>query len=172
MRYVELARDALARLDPQHAAGYHANSAALSARLARLDAAIFECVASIPADRRRLVTYHDAFAYFAPRYGLELIGALQPTDFSEPGARDVARLIVELRELEVPAVFGSALFPTGVLEQVAIESGVRYVDSLRDDVLPGRPGSPDHSYEGMMRANVRVITEALGGDPGCLVDSG
>jgi len=172
MRYVDLVRDALLRIDPGHAADYRSNSVALMARLSRLDAAIFDCVASIPAGQRQLVTYHDSFAYFAPRYGMTVIRALQPSDFGEPSAREVARLIDQLRELRVPAMFGSRVFPSPVLERVARDSGTRYVDELRDDDLPGAPGDPDHSYIGMMRANVRLITEALGGDPDCLAGAG
>jgi ABC-type Zn uptake system ZnuABC Zn-binding protein ZnuA len=96
---------------------------------------------------------------------MTVIGAIQPSDFAEPSARDVADLIRQVRDEEVPAIFGSEVFPSPVLEQIAQESGARYVDDLRDDDLPGAPGDPEHSYLGLMAGNLRVMAEALGGDP-------
>lgn len=168
MRYAELVRNALVEVDPAHRDVYEANTVALMAELSRLDATIFACVATIPQDRRKLVTYHDAFAYFAARYGMEVIAAVQPADFAEPSAQDVARIIGQVRGLGIPAIFGSEVFPSAVLEQIARESGAAYVVEVRDDALPGAPGEPDHSYPGMMVHNVRAITAALGGDPACL----
>ena len=86
-------------------------------------------------------------------------------NFSEPSPREVARLIDQLRREKVPAVFGSEVFPSKVLHKIASEAGVRYVTTLRDDVLPGAPGETDHSYMGMMRHNVTTMLEALGGTP-------
>jgi ABC-type Zn uptake system ZnuABC Zn-binding protein ZnuA len=77
----------------------------------------------------------------------------------------MARLIDQLRREKVPAVFGSEVFPSQVLRKIASEAGVRYVTTLRDDVLPGAPGEADHSYMGMMRHNVTTMLEALGGQP-------
>lgn len=168
MRYVELIADALIGVEPARSAEYRANRDAQLARLRALDAAIFACVASIPAERRKLVTYHDSFAYFAPRYGMEVVGAVQPADFSEPSPREVARLIEQLRASGVRAIFGSAVFHSPVLEQVARESGARFIDALRDDSLPGEPGETRHSYVGMMAENLRVMTAALGGLPACM----
>ena len=83
----------------------------------------------------------------------------------DTAAREVARLIDQLRREKVPAVFGSEVFPSKVLYKIASEAGVRYVTTLRDDVLPGAPGEMDHSYMGMMRQNVTTMLEALGGTP-------
>jgi zinc/manganese transport system substrate-binding protein/manganese/iron transport system substrate-binding protein len=168
MRYAELIRNALVEADPAHRDIYEDNTVALMAELSRLDATIFACVATIPPDRRKLVTYHDAFAYFAARYGMEVIAAVQPADFAEPSAQDVAGIIEQVRALAIPAIFGSEVFPSTVLEQIARESGAAYVVEVRDDELPGAPGEADHSYLGMMVHNVRAITAALGGDPACL----
>jgi ABC-type Zn uptake system ZnuABC Zn-binding protein ZnuA len=65
----------------------------------------------------------------------------------------------------VPAIFGSEVFPSPILEQIAKETGVQYVDTLRDDDLPGKPGDPDHSYVGLMVDDVRIMASALGGNP-------
>ena len=99
---------------------------------------------------------------------MEVIGALQPSDFSQPSAREVAGLINQVRDSGVPAIFGSAVFPSDVMEQIAKESGADFVDQLRDDDLPGAPGDPLHSYLGMMLTNARVIVTALGGDASAL----
>ena len=169
-RYAELAAEALATADPANADFYRANAAAFAQRIQELDQAIAATVQTIPEENRRLLTYHDSFAYFAPRYGFTVLGAVQPADFSEPSAQEMARLITQLWEEKIPAIFGSEVFPSPVLEQIARESGAVFIDQLRDDDLPGEPGDPDHSYFGLMVEDVRIITEALGGDPGGLDD--
>jgi ABC-type Zn uptake system ZnuABC Zn-binding protein ZnuA len=165
LRYAEVVRDRLTGRDPEHADEYQRNYQAFAARIAVLDRAIAEAIATIPPANRKLLTYHDSFAYFAPRYGMTVIGAIQPSDFSEPSAREVAQLITQLRQEEVPAIFGSEVFPSPVLEQIAREAGVAYVANLRDDDLPGEPGDPEHSYFGLMATNVQIMASALGGDP-------
>ncbi len=167
-RYAEITRDALIAADPAGTPVYLVAAGRYLNRLTELDLAIFGCVASIPPANRKLVTYHDSYAYFARRYGMTVIGALQPADFAEPSAREVAAMIRQIRGEKVPAIFGSAVFPSPILAQIAREAGVIYVDSLRDDDLPGEPGDPGHSYLGMMAANLRAITGALGGDARCM----
>jgi ABC-type Zn uptake system ZnuABC Zn-binding protein ZnuA len=167
-QYAAIVADELARADPARAAGYRQRYEAYAERLDALDEAIAEATATIPAGNRTLVTYHDSFPYFAPRYGFAVVTAIQPSDFSEPSASEVAGLIDQLRAERVPAIFGSEVFPSGVLAQIAAETGARYVDDLRDDALPGEPGDPEHSYLGMMVSNVRTIVGALGGDPAAL----
>jgi ABC-type Zn uptake system ZnuABC Zn-binding protein ZnuA len=163
LRYAELVRDTMSTLDPQGADEFASNYATFSDRIATLDEAISRAIATIPESGRQLLTYHDSWAYFAERYGLEVVGAAQPSDFSEPSAREVVDLIKQLRELKVGVVFGSEVFPSQVLEQVAAETGAIYVDDLRDDDLPGVPGDPLHSYIGLMLQNVRIMIPALGG---------
>ena len=165
LRYAEIIRDSLAKADPANATAYGANYAAFQARIDQLDAAIQATVDSIPAENRKLLTYHDSWAYFAPRYGMTIVGAIQPSDFAEPSARDMAAIIEQIRAEKVPAIFGSEVFASPVLEQIAAETGARYVDNLRDDDLPGLPGEANHSYVGLMVENLRVMAEALGGDP-------
>ncbi|MDQ3855948.1 MAG: metal ABC transporter substrate-binding protein [Chloroflexota bacterium] len=165
LRYAQIVRDTLVRSDPEGESYYRGNYTLFEQRLQALDAVVRRTVQTIPADHRRLLTYHDSFAYFASRYGMRVIGAIQPADFSEPSSREVAALIGQLREQRVPAIFGSEVFPSKVLNQIAREAGVRYVDSLRDDDLPGRPGEPKHSYVGLLAQDVEVMARALGGNP-------
>ncbi len=163
--YAELIRDDLIEIDPEGAQYYTANTLHFKGRIEELDRAILATAASIPGQNRRLLTYHDSFAYFSPRYGFSVIGAIQPADFSEPSAREVATLIDQVRAEGVPAIFGSEVFPSPVLEQIARETGARYYDDLRDDDLPGEEGAPEHTYVGMMLFDVRLMAEALGGNP-------
>jgi len=164
LRYAELIKGELSRLDPINGNYYAANYAAFKARIEAFDAAIRSAIATIPEANRKLLTYHDSWAYFAADYGMEVIGAVQPSDFSEPSAREVAELIVQIRKLKLPAIFGSEVFPSPVIEQIAKEGGARFVEELRDDDLPGAPGDPQHSYLGLVRTNMEIMVSALGGD--------
>ena len=168
LKYAEIIREELSNLDPANAAYYGENYARLQGRIDDLDNRIRAAVATIPPENRKLLTYHDSFPHFGPRYGLELIGAVQPSDFTEPSAREVAALIDQVRETGVPAIFGSQVFPSPVMEQIAKEGGARFVDKLRDDDLPGQPGDPEHSYLGLMLSDARIIVDALGGDAAAL----
>ena len=161
--YTNLVHDALARRDPANAARYAENRDRYLALLTRLDAGIAAVVQTVPEQNRKLLTYHDSYAYFAPRYGMTVIGAVQPSDFSEPSPREVADIIDQIRESGVPAVFGSEVFPSDVLEQIAAEAGAVYIDELRDDEPPGEPNAPEHTYVGMMLNNMRLMIPALGG---------
>ncbi len=162
-RYAELIAAKLEEMDPPDAAYFRANAAILVDRMNQLDAAIFQAVAALPPDRRKLLTYHDSWAYFGRRYGMEVIGAIQPSDFSEPSPREVAVLVDQIRANQVPAIFGSEVYPSTVLEVIGRETGARYVDKLRDDELPGDPTSPSHTYLGLMLEDMRVMFGALGG---------
>ena len=168
LKYAELIRDELSRLDAENAGYFAENFAEFERRALDLDARIAQAAATVPPDARNLLTYHDSFPFFGPRYGFEIIGAVQPSDFAEPSAREVARLIDQTRETGVPAIFGSQAFPSPVMRQIARESGARFVDSLRDDDLPGSHGDPNHTYFGLMVANVRAIVPALGGSAAAL----
>ena len=129
-----------------------------------MDQAIRPAVATVPEQNRKLLTYHDSWAYFAEQYGMEVIGAVQPSNFSQPSVKEVARLIDQLRALGLPAVFGSEVFSSDVLEAIADEAGAQFIDELADDDLPGKPGDLEHSYLGLMKQNVEVMIPALGGD--------
>ena len=150
MRYVELIRDALVELDAENKGTYFANAELYLVKLDELDKTIFKCVASIPENNRKLVTYHDSYAYFAPRYGMEVVGAIQPSDFAEPSPKEVARIIQQLRNENVTAVFGSEVFPSKILQQIAKEASAKYIDELADDSLPGEINDQNHTFIGMM----------------------
>lgn len=169
-RYAELLRDAFSTADPANGTAYAANFRAYDERLADLDARIRAAVATVPAANRKLLTYHDSWAYWAREYGFSVIGAVQASDFSDPSPQEVGRLIEQIRAERVPAVFGSEVFPSPVLEQIARESGATFVDRLRDDEPPGAAGSPEHTYLAMMRSDMEVMVEALGGNPSALAD--
>ena len=167
--YAALVRDALSAADPDNADVYAANYEAFSAKVGALSDAVRADSESIPAEQRQLLTYHDAYAYFAEEYGWTVIGAIQPSSFDEPTPQEVAGLIEQVKETGVPAVFGSEVFPSSVLETIGAETGVRYVDVLRDDDLIGGPGDPEHSWLGLMRFNYVTMIEALGGEAPALL---
>jgi ABC-type Zn uptake system ZnuABC Zn-binding protein ZnuA len=164
LRYAELTEAKLSEREPANAEYYKENLARYAELLNRLDAGIMAAVQTIPEQNRKLITYHDSYAYFARRYGMTVIGAVQPSDFSEPSAREVADLIDQVREEQVPAVFGSEVFPSTVLEQIAQEAGAVYIDQLRDDDPPGEAGDPESTYVGMMLRNMSLMIPALGGN--------
>ena len=170
LRYAEIVRDQLVRSDPKNAQYYSTNYDAFADRIATLDEAIRTAVPTISPGNRRLLTYHDSWAYFADRYGLTVVGAIQPSDFSEPSAKEVANLILQIESEGIPAVFGSEVFPSDVMQTIADESGAKYIDELSDDDLPGLPGDPYHSYLGLAVTNLRVMIAALGGDASALDD--
>jgi ABC-type Zn uptake system ZnuABC Zn-binding protein ZnuA len=163
IRYAELITDTLAKADPDNAAGYRTHRDAFVAKAQALDEAMRQDQATIPAGRKLLLTYHDAYAYFAKDFGWTVVGAVQPSNFEDPQPKELARIIDQVREQDVPVVFGSEVFPSEVLEQIAKETGARYEDSLRDDDLPGKPGDAEHSWLGLMRYDFRTMVTALGG---------
>ena len=166
--YARIVAADLSERDPDNAEYYQGNYEAFSTLIDDFDAAMREAFATIPEGQRKLLTYHDAYAYFARDYDWEVIGAIQVSDFEDPTPREVAGLIEQVRAEGVPAIFGSEVFPSPVLEQIGEEAGVEYVDVLRDDDLPGEPGDAEHSWLGLMRFDYITMTEALGGDAAAL----
>ncbi len=167
-QYAEIVRDVVVKMDPANADAYEANFVELAKVIDSLDAAMVEATATLSEDARKLLTYHDAYAYFSKHYGWTVIGAIQPQSFEEPSPKDIADLISQVEEENVKAIFGSEVFPSPVLEQIGNETGVRYVDVLRDDDLTGDPGDPEHSWAGLMQFNFITMVEALGGDASAL----
>ncbi len=163
IRYAELVHENLVDLDPEGEATYDANLASFEEQATELSDALRADQESVPADERVLLTYHDAYAYFAETYDWQGIGAIQPEDFAEPTPKEVARLIDQVREQEVPTIFGSEVFPSDALEEIGRATGARYEDTLRDDDLPGAPGDPEHSWLGLMRSNYVTMLTGLGG---------
>ncbi|CAB4550221.1 unannotated protein [freshwater metagenome] len=168
--YAKRIAQSLEQLDPDNAATYQARATAFIERLTVMDTRFKEAIASIPEQNRKLIVYHDSWSYFGRRYGIPVIGAIQPVSFSEPSANEIRRMIDQIRGQKVPAFFGSEVFPSEVLDAVAAETGAKYYSDLSDEELPGEPGTPQHSYEGMMIENVRLITSALGGDVSILAN--
>jgi ABC-type Zn uptake system ZnuABC Zn-binding protein ZnuA len=162
--YAVIAGSVLAKADPANAAFYRINADRFAVKLDDLDRRFREASATVPAKRRKLLTYHDAYAYFAKTYGWTVIGAIQVSSFEDPTPRDVTRLIAQVKREKVPAIFGSEVFPSPVLAQIGREAHVKYVDTLRDDDLPGTPGDSDHSYLALMKADFVTMVDALGGD--------
>ena len=167
-KYAEIIRRELAGKDPANAAGYQRNYDAFAALVDEFDREMRTSFATMPKERRKLLTYHDAYAYFARTYDWEVIGAIQVENFEDPSPKEVAALIDQVKATKVPAIFGSEVFPSPVLAQIGKEAGVRYVDVLRDDDLPGKPGDPQHSWVGLMHFDYVTMVEALGGDASAL----
>jgi ABC-type Zn uptake system ZnuABC Zn-binding protein ZnuA len=167
-QYVDLIRDVVIALDPTNTGGYNANHAKISRVITDLDEAMTTAAQTVPETSRKLLTYHDAYAYFALRYDFDVVGAIQPSSFEEPSPREIAELIDQVKELGVKAVFGSEVFPSPVLAQIGDETGVRYIDVLRDDDLLGEPGDTQHSWADLMKFNFTTMIEALGGDASAL----
>ncbi|HEY7033251.1 MAG TPA: zinc ABC transporter substrate-binding protein [Thermomicrobiales bacterium] len=153
---------ALVSIDPDGAASYEARRDAYKAQLDQLDQAIANQIATIPPERRKLVTNHDAFAYFVARYGLTFVGSVIPSldSRAEPSAKDTAELIDKIKAEGVPAIFTESSNNPQLEEELAKEAGVKVVSNLYGDTL-GEPGSGADTYIGMMETDTRLIVEAL-----------
>ena len=163
IKYAGVIRDAMVKADPGNRTSYDANHDAFVRKATALSEALRADQATIPGGKKELLTYHDAYAYFAKDYGWTVIGAVQPSSFDDPQPKEIARLVEQIRARKVPVIFGSEVFPSKVLEQIAKETGARYEDTLRDDDLPGKPGEAEHSWLGLMRYDFRTMVAALGG---------
>ena len=164
IKFANLIRDKLTEMDPQNAAYYSENTKRYISLLKKLDEGILQAVQTIPPQNRKLLTYHDSWAYFATRYNMRVVGAVQPSDFGEPTPRELARLIDQIKSERIPAIFASEVFPTQIVNQIAKESDAKIVETLSDDDLPGNPGEPRHSYVGMMLENMKSMLTPLGGN--------
>lgn len=162
IRYAQVIDQIFALRDPEGRATYDKNLATFTKAATALSDAMKTASATVA--HRDLLTYHDGYAYFARDYGWHIVGAIQPANFEDPTPKEVAALIDQIKAEHVPAIFGSEVFPSSVLAQIGRATGARYVDTLRDDDLPGKPGDPDHSWLGLMRADFVTMVEGLGGD--------
>jgi ABC-type Zn uptake system ZnuABC Zn-binding protein ZnuA len=162
MKFANLTRDKLIEMDPQNAQYYSTNTGRYIALLKKLDEGILKAVQTVPSQNRKLLTYHESWAYFAPRYNMTVIGVVQPSDFGESTTLEVARIIDQIRSEKVPAIFASEVFPSQIMHQITKEGNVKIVGTLSDDDLPGNPREPKHFYVGMMLENVMLIP--LGGN--------
>ena len=162
--YADIVREVLSERDPECADQMQENFGAFAAQAEELAEAVRLDQQTVPAGGLKLVTYHDAYAYFAENFGWQVVGAVQPSDFADPTPSEVVTLIEQIRAEGVPTIFGSEVFPSNVLEEVGNATGVRYEQSLRDDDLPGAPGEENHSWLGLMQYNFATMIEGLGGD--------
>lgn len=163
VRAVETIRGALVEADPENAATYRANAEVYLEELDALDAFIREEVAQLPETRRKLVTSHDTFGYFARAYDFEVVGAVLPsisTEASDPAAGELAALVDTVRAAEVPAIFTENISNPRLAERAAQEAGVALAPPLYTDAL-GVPGSAGETYLQMVRHNVTTIVAAL-----------
>jgi ABC-type Zn uptake system ZnuABC Zn-binding protein ZnuA len=161
MAYVERIRDALASIDPAGADVYRANADAYLADLRTLDQEVTAAVESIPPERRKLVTFHDAYPYLAQGYGLQIVGFVAASPGQEPSAQEVADLAQAIDDEGVPAVFTEPQFSARILELAADDAGVDvcvlYSDAFSDQVK---------SYVDLMRFNARELARCLAGTSG------
>ena len=164
IEYAEIVREVLSERDPECADQMQENFDAFAAQANELADAVRADQQTVPEGGLKLVTYHDAYAYFADNFGWDVVGAVQPSDFADPTPSEVVTLIEQIRAEGVPTIFGSEVFPSDVLEEVGNETGVRYEQSLRDDDLPGEPGEDNHSWLGLMQYNFATMIEGLGGE--------
>jgi zinc/manganese transport system substrate-binding protein len=158
--YVANIREALAAADPAGKADYEANAAAYLAKLDALDAEVRAAIEKIPPDRRRIITTHDAFGYFAAAYGVAFVAPQGVSTEAEVSARDVARIITQIRRQKIPAVFLENVTDRRLLERIGAESGARIGGTLYSDALTDDKGEAP-TYLDMMRHNVRQLAAAL-----------
>lgn len=158
--YVQNIRDALIKADPEGAAAYRANSDAYVARLDALDREVQAAVASIPKARRKVISSHDAFGYFASRYGIAFLSPQGVSTDSEPSARDVAAIIRQIKSEKIPAVFMENISDPRLMNRIASETGAKIGGTLYTDSLTDENG-PAPTYIAMVRHNIKALTSAL-----------
>jgi len=154
--YVERIRDALVEIDPASADAYRVNADSYLAELRALDAEVAAAIDSIPSDRRKLVTFHDAFPYLAQRYGLQVVGVVVASPGKEPSAKDVADLVEAIAAEDVPAVFKEPQFNASILELAADDAGVE-ICTLYSGALDKKVDT----YVKLMRFDAKELVRCL-----------
>jgi len=160
VRYVDRIEDALVTVDPGDAAAYGAAADAYRGRLEQLDADIRDRLGVLPAASRVVVSFHDAFPYFADAYGLTIVGTIVDAPGQDPSAGAIADLVAQVRATGARAIFAEAQFSPRLAETVAGETGAVVVTDLYTDSVGD---APVDTYEGMMRSNADRVAEALAG---------
>jgi zinc/manganese transport system substrate-binding protein len=158
--YVTNIRDALGVADPADAGIFRANAQAYLAELDALDGEVREAIGKIPESRRKVISTHDAFGYFASAYGIEFIAPLGVSTESEASARDIAGIITQIKTAKIPAVFLENISDPRLIRQIAAETGARIGGTLYSDSLTGEKGDAP-TYIDMVRHNIRALTSAL-----------
>lgn len=157
MHYVESIRDGLIAADPDGADVYQANAANYLAELDTLDKDTAAAIQTIPPERRKLVTFHDAYPYLAQRYGLQIVGFVLQSEGKEASAQDLANLADEIRAQNVPTIFAEPEFNPQLLDTVASEAGVK-VRQLLSDAYAGNV----HSYVELIQFDAQQLVAGLG----------
>jgi zinc/manganese transport system substrate-binding protein len=160
--YVANIRNALIAADPAGKAAYEANAAAYLAKLDALDREVRESVARIPPERRRIITNHDSFGYFADAYGLEILAAQGVSTETQPSAKEIAALIRQIKARRIGGVFMENITDPRLIERIAKETGARIGGVLYSDALTGADG-PAPTYIDLIRHNIRSLSAALVG---------
>jgi zinc/manganese transport system substrate-binding protein len=160
LHYVDNIAQALADVDPAGKAVFQANATAYKREIAALDAQIRRSFEAVPAERRKVVTAHDAFAYFSRAYGITFVSPVGINTDAEPSAADVGRIIRQIRSEHIPAVFMESISDPRLLERIRLESGARIGGALYSDSL-STAQAPASTYLEMMRYNARTIASAL-----------
>jgi zinc/manganese transport system substrate-binding protein len=158
--YVKNIRDGLSKVDPAGKKIYDANAAVYLGKLDELDKQVRAAIAKIPADRRKIITTHDAFGYFSDAYGMTFVAPESVSTDAEPSARNVAKIIIQIKEQKIPAVFMENITDPRLMEQIAHETGAAIGGALYSDALSG-PSGPASTYVDMMRNNVGGFSKAL-----------
>ena len=158
--YVANVRDGLIAADPDGRDVYTANAAAYTAKLDALETEVKSALAKIPAEQRRIITSHDAFGYFGEAYGLELVAPEGVSTESEASAKDVGRIIRQIKAQKIPAVFVENVTDPRLIQRIAKESGAKVGGTLYSDALSDDKG-PASTYIDMMHSNVRELSSAL-----------
>ncbi|MDQ3691051.1 MAG: metal ABC transporter substrate-binding protein [Chloroflexota bacterium] len=156
--YVDRVADALAEADPERGDSYRARATDYVAELEELDSWAREQMASIPDEDRSVISFHEAFPYFAEAYGLEIVGTVVDAPGQDPSAGEVTALIDTIRGEDAAAIFTEDQFPTTAAERISEETGLAIVGTLYNDSV-GDP--PADTYIGMMRWNVEQVVQAL-----------
>lgn len=157
-KYVAKLTEALKAADPDDATTYDTNAASYQGRLGELDTWARGRIEGIPAENRKIVSFHEAFPYLAAAYGLEIVGVAVEAPGQEPTAGEIAALIDAIRRSGVKAIFSEAQFPSDLVERIAAETGAKVETDLYNDSL-GDP--PVDTYEGMIRWDIEKIVAAL-----------
>jgi zinc/manganese transport system substrate-binding protein len=158
--YVANIRDALVAADPAGKSDYEKNATGYLGKLDALESQVKATIAKIPADHRRIITTHDAFGYFSAAYGMEFIAPQGVSTESEASARDVARIITQIKKQKIPAVFMENISDPRLMERIAKESGARIGGKVYSDALSDDKG-PAPTYIDMMRNNLNQFSIAL-----------
>jgi zinc/manganese transport system substrate-binding protein len=159
--YVANIRDALIAADPADAAVFRANAERYLGELNALDAEVRAAIAKIPPERRKVITTHNAFGYFAAAYGVTFVAPVGVSTESEPSARDIATLIQQIKAEKIPAVFLENLGDDRLIRRIAAETGAKAGGTLYSDSLTDEKG-PAPTYIALVRHNIKALTSALG----------